>query len=353
MSSPSMRAALLREYHAPLSVEQVPLPAVSRDGALVRVRACGLCGSDWHVWRGDWRWRMTPALPHVMGHEIAGDVIAVGASVTSVAPGDRVTIPFHLSCGDCPWCAAGQPNLCDRYSAIGFSLPGGFAEHVAVPRAHANLVALPAGVSYRAAAALGCRYMSAWHALRDQLALTPGDDLVIVGCGGLGLAAVQVAVAMGVQVAAVDRSATALEIAARLGAASSHLVAGTSLAEDLRAATRGGSAASLEAVGSEQALAVALGALRKGGTCVRLGLTGAEERGLLPTAVDTLTKGELTLRGSLGCPTPSLHALLAEVSALRLDPELLIAEARGLDGVTEMLQAMDAGTASGIMLVEP
>ena len=118
-----MRAATLVEYGRALEITDLPDPAAPSDGVVVRVDACGICGSDVHAWRGDWRWRMDLPLPHVLGHEVAGTVVEVGLDAQGFSEGDQVTLPFHLDCGRCVQCDEGRSNLCLNYSAIGFGPP--------------------------------------------------------------------------------------------------------------------------------------------------------------------------------------------------------------------------------------
>jgi alcohol dehydrogenase len=133
--------------------------------------------------------------------------------------GDRVAVPFILSCGECRECARAKPTVCEAQAQPGFTLRGSFAQFVALPRAERNLCHLPAGVSFTAAAALGCRTTTAYRAVVQQGGVTAGDTLAIFGCGGVGLSAVIVACALGARVIAVDSSAEARAKAAELGAA--------------------------------------------------------------------------------------------------------------------------------------
>ena len=174
-------------------------------GALVRVEASGLCRSDWHGWMGhdpDIR-----RFPHVPGHELAGVVEAVGGDVRRWRPGDRVTVPFVCGCGTCEPCVAGDHQICDRQTQPGFTHWGSFAEFVALDWADVNLVALPDEVGFDAAAALGCRFATAYRALLAVGRLRPGEWVAVHGCGGVGLSAVMIAAAAGARVVAVDVTA--------------------------------------------------------------------------------------------------------------------------------------------------
>ena len=134
-----MKAVVYRALGELPAVAEVPEPACPADGVVVEVAATGVCRSDWHAWRG----HDPVTLPHVPGHEYAGTVAAVGPQVTRVAVGDRVTVPFVLGCGACEHCRAGDAQVCPDQLQPGFTLPGSFAERVAVPRADANVVLLP------------------------------------------------------------------------------------------------------------------------------------------------------------------------------------------------------------------
>src|SRR4051812_4181130 len=193
-----MRAAVMQAFEQPLRLETVPDPDPAPDGVVVEVRATGVCRSDWHGWMGH---DPAIALPHVPGHELAGEVVAAGPEVRAFAPGDRVTVPFCCGCGTCEPCRHGQTQICDRDFQPGFTAWGSFAELVALPRADLNLVRLPEELDHVAAASLGCRFMTAFAAVSDVRA---GDWVAVHGCGGVGLSAVMIACARGASVVAVD-----------------------------------------------------------------------------------------------------------------------------------------------------
>ena len=145
-------------------------------------------------------------------------VTQAGPEVTRWRAGDRVTVPFACGCGTCEYCLAGDAQVCPRQTQPGFTGPGSFAEFVAVHAADANLVALPACVDFVTAACLGCRFATAFRALTAHGRVRPGDWLAVHGCGGVGLSAVMIGVALGARVVAVDVSAAALDRARDLGA---------------------------------------------------------------------------------------------------------------------------------------
>ena len=336
-----MKAAVLTELRAPLEVRQVADPVVEPGGAVVRVEACGICRSDWHVWQGDLSWLgFQPQLPLVQGHEIGGIVEAVGAGVRGFAPGDRVTVPFHLACGHCTYCQSGRSNLCLAYGAIGMSRDGGFGQFATVPNADMNLVRLPEGVDPLVAAALGCRYMTAYHGLVDQAGLRPGEWVAVFGLGGLGLSAVQIAAALGAQVVAVSHSQDKLEHARAEGAAAIVQADVSDVAGAVREVSGGGVDVAVDALGATATTLPGLFPLKKGGQHLQLGLTGQQEQGMIALPVDAIVLQELRFLGSQGCPVTSYPGLLALVASGRLAPQRLVGRTLCLEEVNEVSTGM-------------
>ncbi|TQR82577.1 zinc-binding dehydrogenase, partial [Mycobacterium hodleri] len=218
-----MRAVVFERFGGSVDVRSVPDPVPSPGGVVVEVHATGLCRSDWHAWAGH---DDGVALPHVPGHELVGVVVEVGADVRRWSVGDRVTTPFVCGCGVCEWCHAGQAQVCPAQTQPGFTHWGSFAERVALHAADTNLVAVTDLVEDSAAAALGCRFATAYRALHARAGLRSGEWVTVVGVGGVGLSAVQIAVAAGAKVVAVDRTPGALELARGLGAVHTVLAAG-------------------------------------------------------------------------------------------------------------------------------
>lgn len=347
-----MRAAALTGYGRPLELTTLPDPTPTTDGAVVRVLACGICRSDFHVWNGDWRWRMQVSFPHILGHECVGEVAALGRETRGWSVGERVVVPFHLDCGNCPQCARGMPNLCDRYTAIGFQAPGAFAEFLAVPAADRNLMRLGSSVDPAVAAGLGCRLMTAWHALRDQVSLAPGDRVAIFGGGGLGLSALVVARAAGAVTAVIDPNPDALALA-RANGAGVTIGSGDFTPADLIAKLGGPPTVTVDAAGHRDAAGAALAALAKGGTHLQLGLSGAGEQGAFPFPVDRIVKAELRILGSVGCPQPSYRRLLAAMAAGELRLDGLAPVRGGLDAINTVFTGMSAGHTAGLTVAIP
>ena len=201
-----MRAVVYDAAGQAPRVDAVPRPMCPPGGAIVRVEATGVCRSDWHAWRG----HDPVPLPHVPGHEFAGTIAEVGAGVREWEVGARVTAPFVNGCGLCEFCIRGDSQVCPDQTQPGFTHAGSFAEYVVVHAADLNLVRLPESIAFTTAAALGCRFATAFRAVTVHGDVHPGDHVAVFGCGGVGLSAVTIAAALGARVTAVDVSAPAL-----------------------------------------------------------------------------------------------------------------------------------------------
>jgi len=348
-----MRAAVLREYDQPLSIEEVDPPDCPDHGVVVAVEACGICRSDWHAWKGHGEWADDRApLGLVLGHEPAGRVVVVGADVTTLAEGDRVAVPFNLGCGDCRYCQNGHGNVCPDGLALGFEerAPGAFAERVAVPWADYNAVRVP-DIDPTALAALGCRYVTAYHALEHRADAGAGDWVAVFGCGGVGLSAVQVADAVGASVVAVDIDDAKLSAAREVGADATVDADREDAAAPVRAATDGGAHVSLDALGSAETARAGVESLRPLGTHVQVGLTGEAERGEISLPTDAMAGREVTFHGARGMPPSRYDELLRMLAAGRLDPGALVSRTVALEEVPDRLAAMDDYATAGVEVV--
>jgi D-arabinose 1-dehydrogenase-like Zn-dependent alcohol dehydrogenase len=160
-----MKAAVVEEIANPLVVHRDwPDPDCGPDEAVIRVEANGICRSDYYVWQGGWPWLgIALSVPFVLGHEYCGVVEEGGSAVTRIHRGDRVVVPFNHSCGRCEPCQAGHQNVCADLRLPMLNYTGGFGRYTKVARADVNVVPLPDSISYVEAAALGCRFMTAWR----------------------------------------------------------------------------------------------------------------------------------------------------------------------------------------------
>lgn len=344
-----MRALVLDTVRAEPHVLDVPAPTAPAGGVVVEVRATGLCRSDWHAWAG----HEELTFPHVPGHELAGLVSAVGEGVTRWSVGDRVTTPFVCGCGRCSWCAAGDAQVCPDQQQPGFTHWGSFAQYVALHAADTNLVAVPDDVELATAAALGCRFATAYRALVARARLEAGEWLVVVGAGGVGLSAVMVARALGARVVAVDRNPEALAVATRLGADHTLLAApGVDVEAAVVDLTHGGAHVSVDAVGSETTSATALLSLRRRGRLVQVGLLpGAEGHPRVP--MERAIAWELDLLGSHGMAARDYPEMMRLVADGRLRPDLLLERTIDLQEAARLLPTFDTATVAGLTVIDP
>ncbi|MFS4094600.1 zinc-dependent alcohol dehydrogenase family protein [Streptomyces sp. AF1A] len=345
-----MRAVVFERYGVPAEVREVPDPEPADHGVVVRVEATGLCRSDWHGWMGH---DPDITLPHVPGHELAGVVEAVGARVTGWRPGDRVTVPFVCACGTCPSCAAGDQQVCERQTQPGFHHWGSFAEYVALGHADVNLVAIPDDMAYATAAALGCRFATAFRAVVQQGRVAAGEWVAVHGCGGVGLSAVMIAAAAGARVVAVDVSDRALDLAKRFGAAHTvHAERMRDTAEAVSTLTGGGAHLSLDALGSPVTCAASVNCLRRRGRHVQVGLLPSAD-GTTPVPLARAIALELELLGSHGMAAHAYPGMLHLVRSGVLRPDLLVTSTLPLDAAPAALAAMDTAPGAGVTVIEP
>ena len=208
-----MRALVLEKFGGPFVTKDVPTPTIARHEALVRVRNVGVCGTDVKI-RAD---RMgLGVIPLIMGHEIAGEVAQVGSEVRGFAPGDPGVVNFYVTCGRCQFCRVGRDTLCPEVRQHGFSIDGGFADYLKTPGV--NLCKVPDHVSLEAACILGDAVATAYHAITKRAQVRPGTTVALIGVGGVGLHALQMARLAGGWVIAVDVSDARLALARTLGA---------------------------------------------------------------------------------------------------------------------------------------
>lgn len=350
-----MRAAVVEALTQPLVIREVPDPECPPDGAVVRVGANGICRTDWHLWTDDWRWRglaITP--PFVLGHEFSGVVEEVGREVRDWKRGDRVIFPMNPGEGTCEWCRGGHQHICDSGARLvpGVSYWGAFAEYVVVRYADVNLVRLPDSMSFVESAGLACRYMAAFHGVIDQANVRGGEWVVVHGCGGMGLAAVQIATAVGAQVIAVDIQGDALERARELGA--THLI-DANIADPVEAVktlTRGGAQVSIDALGIATTCRNSVLSLRKMGRHVQLGHTTRNEAGYVALPIDVILLNELRLFGTFGMQGQRYGTMLAMCESGVLEPGKVVSRTVGLEEITGVLEAMGDYHTTGIVVVD-
>jgi alcohol dehydrogenase len=344
-----MRAAYYEAFQGPLSLQDLPEPTPADHGVVIRVRASGLCRSDWHGWMGHDP-DITP--PHVPGHEFAGEIAELGKEVHGWRVGERVTAPFVCACGACPQCLSGNHQVCERQTQPGFTHFGSFAEYVAIHHAEVNLVRLPNDLDDVTAASLGCRFVTSFRAVVDQARVRPGEWVVVHGCGGVGLSAVMIAAALGAQVVGLDIAEDKLALARSVGALEAVNVRAVS---DVVAAvvelTGGGAHVSIDALGSAETCFNSVACLRRRGRHVQVGLmTGDHRNAAVP--MNLVIARELELLGSHGMQAHRYPEMLAMIQAGRLRPGMLVGKRISLEESLTALPAMDRFDGTGVAVID-
>ncbi|AXC15780.1 Alcohol dehydrogenase [Acidisarcina polymorpha] len=352
-----MKAVQMDEVLKPMAVRDVSIPEIGDEDALVRVTASGICRTDWHLWNGDWGWiGVKLSLPLVLGHEIGGVVERVGSRVDGLTVGTRVCVPFNMACGHCPYCVRGLQNDCDNYMWPMLTQgSGGFAQYVRVPKAQLNCVTLPANVTEKDAAALGCRYMTAYRAVRTRADLHAGETVAVTGVGGVGRSAVEIAVALGGQVIAIDTKDSALEAAKKLGAVeviNSEGLTPKQVGERVKALTGGtGVDVGIDAIGGSNATLSTLQSIAKYGRLVVAGLTSQEDKGEVTIPIDQIVAQELSVIGTLGNPQSDYPDLLRLVNSGKLAPSRHIESEVRLEDVQAVFDRMPKFQTNGFVVI--
>jgi 2-desacetyl-2-hydroxyethyl bacteriochlorophyllide A dehydrogenase len=334
-----MRAARFEGVGTPLTVQSIPVPLPGGDEVLVRVASTGLCGSDVHI--AVEGITPTPYLPITLGHEIAGTVAAVGDAVTGWSAGERVCVFPVLFDGTCSSCLAGHSEICLDRRIVGIHADGGLAEYVAVPAK--NLVAIPDGVPFEQASICTDAVITPFHALTDVARLGPGESVAVLGVGGLGLHAVQIAKLAGAApVIAIDTRAAQLARARDGGADVVIDASRQSAVDEVMAATAGvGVDVAAEFVGAPSTIGQAVECLRTGGRAVLVGL-GAEPITVLPPTA--FVRRQLQVLGSYGGTLATLQRVLRLVTTGRLDLGRSITHRFALDDADQALRILHEKT---------
>lgn len=344
-----MKAAVIEKFGQPLHVQNVPDPTPADDGVVIKVKATGLCRSDWHAWMGH---DTDVVLPHVPGHELAGEVIATGKNVRNWKSGDRVTLPFVCACGVCPQCQSGNQQVCDHQFQPGFTHWGSFAEYVAIGRADGNLVRLPESMDFVTAASLGCRFVTSFRAVVEQGKVAAGQWVAVHGCGGVGLSAIMIASAAGASVVAVDISEDKLALAKTLGAT---VAINSKNTPDVVAAvmdiTKGGAHVSIDALGNPATCFNSIANLRKRGKHIQVGLMlGGQNHPAIP--MDKVIGRELEILGSHGIQAHKYPQLFEMIETGKVDPGKLIGKKISLEEGAAALTEMDNFPGTGVMVID-
>lgn len=331
-----MKAAVFRRPNEPLAVEEIPTPSPGTAEVLVRVAGCGMCHTDLHYLDHGVKTFKTP--PIVLGHEAAGTVASVGDGVSDWSEGDRVLIPAVLSCGRCSYCREGRENLCDRLVMLGNDVDGAYAEYVVAPAG--ELVRVPDGLPLEKACVIADAISTPYHAVKRRGSVGPGDQVAVVGCGGVGLNVVQCARLAGGRVIAIDVNEERLEVARQLGSdVTLNPREFDRLDKEVRRRTGGGVDVAFEAIGTPDTIRAAFGLLKRGG---RLCVIGYSHEDVALSAAKIMYH-ELEVVGSLGCGGGEYPEIIDLVEAGRIQLDPIVSGELSLDDVNEGFDRLRRG----------
>jgi alcohol dehydrogenase len=342
-----MRAAVYELFQGPISIQNIPDPKPSKSGVVVKVAATGLCRSDWHGWMGH---DQDIVLPHVPGHELAGEIVEVGKQIKKLKVGDRVTVPFVSGCGRCTECQTGNQQVCDHQFQPGFTAFGSFAEYVSLEYGDLNVVKLPDEIDDITAATLGCRFITSFRAIVAQGNVNEGEKVAIHGCGGVGLSAIMIAKSLGAEVVAVDINEENLKLAKELGADYLINAKQEEVIDAVKSYSNGGVHVSLDALGSQETCFNSLLSLKKRGKHIQVGLmTNDQTHPKIP--MDKIIANEWEIIGSHGMQSHKYPEMLQMIVDGKLSPEKLIGQTINLENACKQLPLMNTFKMKGVSII--
>lgn len=331
-----MKAAVFYAAKEPLRVEEIPTPTPGPGEVLVKVASCGLCHTDLHyIDHGVPTFKKPPL---VLGHEVSGTIAGLGEGADDWKEGDRVLLPAVYGCGQCDMCRTGRENICKNMVMFGNNVDGGYAEYILAPAK--DVLALPDEVPLVEAAIIADATTTHYHAVVNRGRVKPGDQVVVFGCGGIGLNLVQIAAAVGAQVIAVDILDAKLEWARRLGAQVTLNAQGFErIDKEIRKLTGGGADISFEAIGNPITQAQTFASLRTGGRFVVVGYSAK------PMTLDTgrVMYREMEIIGSLGCRAVDYPRVIELVRQGKIKVKELVTARFPLDEISDGLDTLRSG----------
>lgn len=335
---------------APLQRVESDTPVPQGTEVLVKMLACGVCHSDIHLHDGEFNLGNEKTLAVgrpglVLGHEIFGEVVAVGPDARDASVGDRRVVFPWIGCGECSSCLRGDEQLCTPGRGLGTVAQGGFADHVLVP--HSRYLFDKGSVPDALASTYACSGLTAYSALKKVGELLPGDELVLVGAGGVGMMTLQVALALGMKPIVVDIDDNKLAAAKALGAKAVYNSSDKSAAKAIKSLSNGGAYAVIDLVGAEASVNFGMACLRKGGKIIIVGLYG----GALNVPLPFIPMNARIIQGSYVGNLQDMRELMALVRDDRIAP--IHIELRPLDQVSQALADLKAGKVQGRVVLTP
>lgn len=334
-----MRAAVFygSKETPPLRVEDVPEPSEPKsDEIVIKIAACGVCHTDaGYIEHGVPTFKKPPL---ILGHEPSGIVESVGeASSKAFSEGDRVLVPPVLTCGHCDACAIGRGNLCRNQIMIGNHVDGAYAEYLKVPAR--EIAKLPSAIPLKEGAIISDAVSTPYHAVTHRARVQPGNTVVVIGCGGVGLGTVQMARAAGGQVIAVDIVPEKLELAAKLGAVETINANESDVVRTVRKLTNGGAEIAMEVIGNPITIDQAFNCVRPGGRVCVVGYSPKP----VELVAGRLMFREIELVGSLGCRPVDFPKVIKLVEQGAIDIKSLVTRQFPLENIMEAFDALREG----------
>ncbi|HEX6049541.1 MAG TPA: zinc-binding dehydrogenase [Gemmatimonadaceae bacterium] len=331
-----MKAAIFRGAGQPLCVGEAPTPVPREGEVLIRVAACGVCHTDLHYI--DHGTPTFKAPPVILGHEVAGTVAAVGGPPNGLREGDRVLVAAVLTCGRCRMCRTGRENICEHSVMLGNNIDGGYAEYVVAPAK--DVFKLPDELPLVESAIIADAVTTPYHAVVRRARVTAGDWVLVFGCGGIGLNLVQIAVAIGARVIAVDVLDTKLDAARSFGAEETLNASRIDrIDKQVRRITDGGADVALEAIGRAATQEQAFNCLRTGGRLVLVGYSPD----VLPLNAGRVMFREIEVLGSLGCRPADYPRVIDLARRGRIRVAELVTHRFPLAEINDAFDALRAG----------
>jgi propanol-preferring alcohol dehydrogenase len=332
-----MKAAVLEQFNQPLVVREVPDLEPGAGEVLVRTRIAGICRTDLKIIEGA---VPTVKTPVILGHELAGEVAAIGPGVRGVSAGARVAGLVDISCGTCRYCLAGELEYCARRNRLGFEHDGALAEYVQLPAV--NLIPMPDGVTFGQAAMIPDAVGTPYHAVLTRGEVRPGQTVAVYGLGGLGLTAVQVGALAGARVIAIARTKERRQLAEELGATWSIDPNDGDVSAQVRELTDGfGVHAFIDLVGIEGSVNQGVLSCRRGGRVVVVGYFVSQLiAGMMGVVLD-----EIAILGSRGSTRAEQLEAIALVGKGQITP--IIGVEIELDAINEGIDGLRQGSVIG------
>jgi len=341
----TMKAARLHGINKPLTIDTVPIPLIGPDDVLLRVKTCGICGSDLHMLDGSTK---VASFPTILGHEFAGIIAELGERVEGWKAGERVCAYFMITCGRCVYCLSGRESLCLTRKRLGSDLDGGYAEYVKVPAK--NLIRLPANIPFGIGAIITDAVATPFHAITKRSNLKPGETVAVFGVGGLGTHAIQLLKLAGAgEIIAVDIHDQVLERARMLGADSTINACLSDPVTEIRNLTGGlGTHLSLELIGHNKTVHQAVDCLRPGGRAVIIGLSTEDINVVNP---GIFARAEYEMVGSFAFERTEIEQLLDLVAKGKLDLSRSITKIIAIDEINKGLHELEHKVGNPIRIV--